>query len=129
MVSIPPPKFISKLVSAAPLMLAISAIITSIAQWKPASVDKKLSDDIQNIQRQVHELADSQLELKKSIAALQIQQSEELSTKKVVAQLEYSSAVIEARTIRQRFGDEVAEKYLVNKQKIRDEIVKLETTK
>lgn len=125
----PPPKFVSKLVGIAPLLLAVSAIITSIAQWKPASVDKKISEDIQNVQRQVQNLTETQLELQKSLAALQIQQSEEMSTRKVVAQLEYSSAVIEARTIRQRFGAEVAEKYLLNKQKIRDEIVKVETVK
>ena len=123
--SIPPlPDFLKKLIASAPLLLAISALVTSFAQYRPASVDTKLVNSFENINSQVHNLSNELLETNKGLANLQIQMNEEDSKKKVIAELEYSSAIIEAREIRLKFGNEVAKKYLENKEKIKNEIVK-----
>lgn len=123
--SIPPlPGIIRQLIAAAPLLLAISALATSFAQYRPGSVDKKLNDSVQQIQQQIHNISQEQINTNAKLSSLQIQLDEDASRRRVIAELEYSSAIIEARTIRQRFGNEVAEKYLANKKKIRDEVIK-----
>jgi methylthioribose-1-phosphate isomerase len=127
-ISTAPPKAISKLVSSAPLLLGIAAILSSVAQWRSSSSsdNKKFTEELNGIRQQVTTLAVTQIELNKNIATLQIAQSEDISRRKVLAELEYSSCVIEARVIEQRFGKAVADKYLLNRQRMRDEILKIE---
>lgn len=121
----PPPKFISRIVAAAPALLAIAALVSSFAAWKPSSTNsQKVLDEVAQIHGQIVQLSTQQNDITKSIASLQIQQNDELTRRKVIAELEYSSALIEARTLERRFGKEVADQYLLNKQKIRDEIIK-----
>lgn len=126
--SIPPSKSLNRLIASAPLLLGIAAILSSVAQWRSSSSSdsKKFADELNGIRQQVTTLAVTQIELNKNIATLQIAQSEDISRRKVLAELEYSSCVIEARVIEQRFGKAVADKYLLNRQRMRDEILKIE---
>jgi hypothetical protein len=129
--SIPPPKSLNRLIASAPLLLGIAAILSSVAQWRSSlsSDNKKFAEELNGIRQQVTTLAVTQIELNKSIATLQIAQSEDISRRKVLAELEYSSHVIEARVIEQRFGKVVADKYLLNRQRMRDEILKIDAQK
>jgi hypothetical protein len=127
-ISTAPPKIVSKFVTIAPLIIAISALIGSFAQWKPASVDKKILDEITITNQQIVELKNSQVELNKQISLVQIEQSAEISRRKVLAELRYSAEIIEARMIKMRYGTDVSEKFLLNRKRIYDEILRVETS-
>jgi hypothetical protein len=128
MSSIAPPKIVSKIATLAPVIIAISALIGSFAQWKPASVDKKILEELTITNQQIVELKNSQIELNKQISLVQIEQSAEISRRKVLAELRYSAEIIEARMIKARYGTDVSEKFLLNRKRIYDEILRVETS-